>query len=235
MTAFYRRKYGSSPLCHLCNSQEESIEHLFLLCPSMETIWFGGVLNCKVNRNEITTWTNWLLAIIKANKNSKADMERILPFVAFLCWHIWKARCCLLFQQQQINPSQVLAVISTNVSAFLEASRAPIISVVQSRPGNHVQARWTKLRHPFVKINVDASWVAATNDGFAGVVVRDFFGSFTATQRYRFNAHSVAATKVMSILRGCGLGLSLGLNYVVVEFDLLDSISCLRGKITNGK
>lgn len=63
MAALYHRKSASSPLCHLCNTQEEMIEHLLVLCLWVETIWFGGILNYKVNQEEITTWTHWILAI----------------------------------------------------------------------------------------------------------------------------------------------------------------------------
>lgn len=84
----------------------------------------------------------------------------------------------------------MLAVISKNVSTFLEALRTPTVSVVHSRHDSPVQARWMKSSHPFVKINVDMSWVATTNDGFTGAMVNDYSGIFIATWRYRFNAHT---------------------------------------------
>lgn len=87
--------------------------------------------------------------------------------------------------------------------------------------------------HPYVKINVDASWVGATKKGFIGVVVRNFIGSFTAARRFRLHAPSAVVAEALAILRGCEVGQSLGLNLVVVESDSLYSISCLKGSITN--
>lgn len=59
--------------------------------------------------------------------------------------------------------------------------------------------------------------MVATNEGFAGVVVRDSSGNFITARRFRLNAPSIAAAEAMVILRGCDLGLSLDLNHVVVE------------------
>ncbi|KAM1108326.1 hypothetical protein ACFX2B_004925 [Malus domestica] len=146
-----------------------------------------------------------------------------------------KLEVASFFQHQQIIPSQVFAAISTNVYAFTDASRIPTMSVVQSRHVNLVQAQWTTSSPHFVKINVDANWVVATDVGFAGIVVRDSFGSFVVVHKYCLNATSVAAAKVMAILCGCKLGILLGLNFIIVEFDSLESISCFMGKITNGR
>lgn len=88
--------------------------------------------------------------------------------------------------------------------------------------------------HPYVEINVDASWVTASNKGFIGVVVMDYVGGFITARRCRLYAPSAAADEALAILRGCEVGQSLGLNLVVVESNSLDSISSLKGSITNG-
>lgn len=36
---------------------------------------------------------------------------------------------------------------------------------------------------PFIKINVDASWVASSGSGFVGIVVRDEEGKFLAARK----------------------------------------------------
>ena len=88
---------------------------------------------------------------------------------------------------------------------------------------------------PYVKINLNASWVAASHVGFIGVIVRDSVGSFIAARRSRFQAPSVSVAETLAILRGCELGHSLGLSHGVVESDSSNSISCLQGSITHGR
>lgn len=99
MAALYQRHSTSLPFCPICHSQEETVKHIILLYLLVKNICFGGILNYKVNRAEITTWPNWLLAIIWACDQSKDDRDRILNWVAFSCWYILKARCAFLFQQ----------------------------------------------------------------------------------------------------------------------------------------
>ncbi|KAM2035155.1 hypothetical protein EV2_039176 [Malus domestica] len=235
MEALYRRKLAASPICPICHTHEESIKHLFLLCPWVETIWFGGALNYRVNRSEVTSWRNWLLAVIRANDKSKPDLERVLSLIAFSCWHIWKARCCFLFQHKHINPLQVLSAISTSVGAFLKATQSPSMSAMQHRHGGAGQVSWMPPALPFVKINVDASWDASTGEGFAGAVVRDSFGNFIDARRTKTSAPCVAVAEALALRRGCELGVSLGLTHVVIESDSKESISCMRANISDGR
>lgn len=87
----------------------------------------------------------------------------------------------------------------------------------------------------FIKINVDASWTTSTASRFAGTVVRDFDGKFVASQKYSLHAQVWQLLKQWPfILWGCQLGSSLGFNSVIIEFDSLESISCLRNVLTNG-
>ncbi|CAN6678460.1 unnamed protein product [Malus baccata var. baccata] len=231
----FRRRVAPSPLCPICQTHEETIEHLFLLCPWVETIWFGGMLNLRINRNDITSWMNWIITLTNSISNSKVEVNRVLSYVAFSCWQIWKTRCNFLFQKQSINPRQVIAAIETNARAFHEASKGPGMTSSLGNRVAQVPARWVPPPPLFVKINVDASWERATNLGFSGVVARDSSGTFIAAKRSSIVAHSAAATERIAIYHGCEMGAALGFNLVVVESDSQDSISCLKGKISNGR
>ena len=50
MAMLFRRRLSPSPICPICLCQEETIEHLLLLCPWVETVWFGGALSYNVSR-----------------------------------------------------------------------------------------------------------------------------------------------------------------------------------------
>ncbi|KAM1331436.1 hypothetical protein ACFX2H_043608 [Malus domestica] len=127
-----------------------------------------------------------------------------------------------------------MSTISTSACTFIEASHVPTMSTVLSSHDNNVQVRWLKSSHPFVKINVDESWIADTSASFLRVVIRDSSGNFIVAWRSRFKAYCVTIAEALAIRCGFELGLSLGLNHVVVESDSKDSICCLRGKISNG-
>lgn len=49
---------------------EESSEHMLLLCPWVEAVWFGSSLGLKINKNHISTLDSWFIEICKAH-NSK--------------------------------------------------------------------------------------------------------------------------------------------------------------------
>ncbi|KAM2407139.1 hypothetical protein ACFX1X_026359 [Malus domestica] len=88
MANLYQRRSSPSPLCLLCKSHEESSEHLFLQCPWVEVVWFGGNLNIRINRMKITTWKNWLIQMSDLANGSKKVRNNMLLYIAITCWHI---------------------------------------------------------------------------------------------------------------------------------------------------
>lgn len=210
MVNLFKRRSFPSPLCPLCNSHEESIDHLFLLCPWVEVVWFGGALNLRINQEEVTTWANWLLDISSLANSSKNVVRNLVSYVAFTCWQIWKSRCNFLFNQQPINLSQVIAAISISVGAFIEATCLSVTCPMPITLVTNNTARWTPPSPGFIKINVDASWVASMCSGFAGVVTRDEEGNFLVACRYCMKATSVAMAEALAIMHGCELGIHMG-------------------------
>lgn len=43
-----KRHVAVSPTCPICNKEDESVEHMLLMCPWVEPVWFGNQLNYKV-------------------------------------------------------------------------------------------------------------------------------------------------------------------------------------------
>ncbi|XP_026419802.1 uncharacterized protein LOC113315758 [Papaver somniferum] len=81
-----------NPICQVCSSGEETMTHLFLNCPNATAIWHEilGTNHGKFDNN--TNFMDWF--------NSWFDTGAILGktiLYATTCWHIWKARCDLVF------------------------------------------------------------------------------------------------------------------------------------------
>ncbi|CAN6681158.1 unnamed protein product [Malus baccata var. baccata] len=119
--ALFTRRLSSSPSCPLCQSADETVEHVFLRCPWVAAVWFGGALNYKVDVVGIDSWARWLQAVFSSNWGSSADRQWFQAYVSFSCWFIWKARCDFVFNQVPINPSKVIFSLSTAFGNFLLA------------------------------------------------------------------------------------------------------------------
>ncbi|KAM1057325.1 hypothetical protein ACFX2A_031281 [Malus domestica] len=125
MANLYQRQSSPSLLCPICKSHDESIEHMFLKCPWIDGVWFGGTLNIRANRLQDSNWVDWLLQMFKSTIGSKEVHIMLLSYIAFTCWHIWKSRYDFLFNNLILNPRRVLVAISLSVSAFKESIPSP--------------------------------------------------------------------------------------------------------------
>ncbi|XP_068319568.1 uncharacterized protein [Pyrus communis] len=135
----------------------EFVEHLLLSCPWVEPIWFGDPLNYRVNRTNVSNLPAWVSSFFGSNLGSKEELARILSYVAFTCWHIWKARCNFVFDNKSISPNQVIMSIFTSVNGFLGASRTPEGRSQRVQTALVPPACWSPPSPFFMKLNVDAS------------------------------------------------------------------------------
>ncbi|CAN6559066.1 unnamed protein product [Malus baccata var. baccata] len=225
--SLYRCRSSTTPLCLICNCNEETIKHLLLLCPWVGSIWLGGALKYNVNCGRITSWVLWLQSAFEHNLGSDASRSWVQAYVVFSCWHIWKTRCEFVFNNLPINSSKVLMVIHNSMEAFSEARResGAIVTANSNRVG--IVSSWSPPAAPFCKSKF-------ANFGFVGVVVRNAVGEFVAAARYAIAASSAALAEAYALLRGCEVGSSLGLSSVIFESDSLESIFCLTGSMEDG-
>ncbi|KAM1682686.1 hypothetical protein EV1_033614 [Malus domestica] len=223
-----------SPICPICNGHEETIEHLFLQCPWVKVIWFGGALNYRIDGEGISSWSDWLLEVCARLPGGSAERNWVSAYVAFTVWFIWRTRCEFVFNQVPINPLLVLFGISSAIGSYWDARGWSGLGASRPSARCGLISHWSPPPSPFLKINVDASWSCSSLSGFVGVVVRDAFGQFKAAARYAISSPSVAVAEALALLRGCELGSSLGFQSVIMESDSRESIDWLSGVGDNG-
>ena len=104
-----KRNWNGCTKCSFCGC-DESIDHLFILCPFARLIW--RVVFCTYNipppTNVTNMFGNWLNGIDKKTK------ARIRIGVSAICWSIWKCRNDMGFNRK--TNFYVLQVI--NMAAY---------------------------------------------------------------------------------------------------------------------
>ena len=234
MAILFRKRSAPSPICPICLGQEKTIEHLFLQCPWVVSVWANGALNFLCRRSDCSNWVRWWLSVFSTNLGSSESSVWVLSYVAFSCWHIWRSQCDFVFNNVPVNSARTLMGISNAVAEFFNAWSAPVgLSTADHGRGGQA-VFWSPPSSPFTKVNVDASWSRLNASGFVAVVVRDAKGVFIAAARYPLSASCVALAEAIALLRGCELAISLGLSLAIFEFDYLGSISCLSNSLSGG-
>ncbi|CAL9012264.1 unnamed protein product [Prunus brigantina] len=227
----FRRKISSSPICPICCNEIETVEHMLLLCTWVAPIWFGGQLNMRIDKFSISTFANLLLTTIGNLPCSPIDSCRTISIIAFTCWHIWKLRCKISFEQSR--PSPDIAIRESQI-AYAEFTNAQIHkNVIHRPPPQNISPtqRWMPPCNDFVKVNVDASWKQGMDVASVGVIIRGVDGSFRAGFSGPTNASSLIEAETLAILEGYKFALHEGLNNVIIESDSRKAISSVHGSI----
>jgi len=100
------RVHHVSPICPLCDAENESIPHLFCHCPLFNLVWENSEFHKPdLEISQEGSFNNWLLnEIIQHKKNNR----KFCFFISVL-WAIWKIRNRLIFSGTPFNVDSTLA------------------------------------------------------------------------------------------------------------------------------
>jgi len=101
----FRRKLVISPLCPICGTEPETVEHVFLFCPWTRPLWFGSDFQWRVDVKEVQSFQLWLWhKLMEIQRVYPENANQISAQVGSICWSIWKGRNEFVLEGKPVDP-----------------------------------------------------------------------------------------------------------------------------------
>ncbi|XP_022032859.1 uncharacterized protein LOC110933968 [Helianthus annuus] len=95
--------------CLLCNSADETAEHLFTACFTAATVWNGITSWCKISN--IIAFSVKDLGIHNEIVGSERKKEAVKGIISIACWSIWRARNNVKFYNVPARIENILSEV----------------------------------------------------------------------------------------------------------------------------
>ncbi|KAJ1387656.1 Ribonuclease H superfamily [Sesbania bispinosa] len=225
-----RRKLPIFPLCPICKSTKETVEHCLLLCQWVSPIWFGSHFQWLPSPMNITRFDIWFTERIHILQQNPETYAHNLARVACILWAIWKQRNNCAFTDIHPQPTTTLIQAANYAAEYIQATETlpqqPILSSLRSSFGRH----WKSPPLHTLKCNTDAAWCATRKSGAAAVVVRDHLGSLLFGLARKIPASSPLVAEAIALRDATLMAYNLNWSRVVLESDCLPLIEACRGE-----
>ena len=156
----HSRGVDLDPLCPLCGQQNESIQHLFLSCPSTLRVWDAAEAHNWIPRGFLRGTNTEIAGLLLTwqQQPSKLTKQRI----SFLLRFIWKAHNGIVFNNEALHPITWLIKAKWAGAEWRNRTRMPADSFPRGIPSfphhkNNFIVRWFAPPPGFVKLNFDGS------------------------------------------------------------------------------
>lgn len=110
-------------MCPICHKENETVEHVLLLCGWTELVWFGLGISPMPTPFFVIRFDGWLFDCLE--NCPKEDMEELRALLFYTCWSVRKARNELVFDEKKPNPTRTLIISRTHCYEFLKGQRVP--------------------------------------------------------------------------------------------------------------
>ncbi|XP_022030829.1 uncharacterized protein LOC110931756 [Helianthus annuus] len=100
----------SDSSCMLCNSAEETTEHIFIACQAATIVWNGISTWCKIP-NIFAFSIKDLLGIHKEIRGSEKKKDAIQGIKSIVCWSLWRARNNAKFSNIPVRIENILSEV----------------------------------------------------------------------------------------------------------------------------
>lgn len=231
----WKKKVANSPICPLCGVENETIEHMLLLCEWTRGVWFGLQIQCTPRRQCITSIHDWLGNLFKVFEELQEFNEFAKISICCALWSIWKGRNQAYFDSKNPSPIEVLnktvLLQQDYYSHWLSQSRRSESQVQSSQ----FSKNWRPPTKGVTKINTDARFVKGKNKAWAGIILRNEKGEILTGLTKVMHASSPLMAEALSFREAMSFAESMGLERITVENDCLELIQACRDEISRGE
>ena len=219
----YKRRRATSEICPICETQNETIEHLFFECCWTKWVWFGCPLGVRIDALHTNNFVAWWLQI---TTGTNALSSNDLPLICHILWNIWKQRNEWVFNHFPPDPYIVIqrSVQANNEFWKVNDCIQHLTNLISPHQPN---VRWVKPPTNFLKINCDGSFKDQMSEAGIGAICRDFQGNFKWGFVDKIKSLSAFMTEALALKRALLLAIDLGHDKVIFETDCLLLKDCV--------
>ena len=142
MLALKTRGINTDGLCPMCNTEKESLTHLFLLCPFARAIWNGSTLSIHTSEFSNLSVHQWLKSILFNYKGNDDISMAYLQAIFTTLWSIWTYRNRVIHQGICPNPLEVILMaqsLSCRYKSTFSNSAQDLNAAITQYPQCHGQ------------------------------------------------------------------------------------------------
>lgn len=214
------RGINTSPLCPLCGSQDESIEHLFRSCSSSNLIW-----NQCSSRPTSFSSTSPFLIWFKNCAICQDPTSFNIPFgtlFIYCLWNMWLSRNKKVFQCVPFFHKAVYKEALQYAVEYFHLGNSHMSSKSQT---SSVLVSWQPPDEGWLKINVDGACDPLSHDIAVGGLIRDHIGNWVLGFYKFLGSGDSFLAEVWGVLLGLQLAVSINASFVWLESDCVHLVN----------
>lgn len=210
--------------CKVCGGFEDSNMHILLFCVFARSVWSIILPNFDDYLDGLEDNATCFDVLAYAIQN------KILEIVGCTMWNLWKNRNRACFDFSSMITHALTALVSNQMDDYRENDVLPHPVVERSDV-------WRPPDEGDYKINVDASYIAATSTASVAMVARDHQGSIICCATSIFShVSSVLHGELLAIHFGVTWAISCSMESIIVETDsLLATLELQKGYSSSSK
>ncbi|XP_050137999.1 uncharacterized protein LOC126614383 [Malus sylvestris] len=223
-------------VCGVCNSFNETENHLFFRYEISHVFWFCSPLHLNSHVLEgsdfLESWSKFC-----AQVKDRDNADEIRQDFAFGLWRLWKNRNEVVFNVIHRQPLEILEAWTKSITEYRvsmardSAEYSPRLSKTIKDTGNTC-GKWQKPRYGIIKINTDTAWCKSTMRMGVGWLGRDFARLFQVAGGSGIGfCHSAAAAKALAIREALLACIDHGFDDIVIESDAKMIILMLKKEV----
>ena len=187
-----RRHVDREPTCVTCGAMEESLFHITFECPLARRFWeeIKKLTGIKTPTLHQLTWAQDLLTTEHCD-------TRTAEMIICGAWSLWTGRNARNHGKLNWNA----AAAARHISSMLEDFVCSGFEAHHDRAGT--RGSWARPSNGWMKVNTDASFLAATGAGSTGAVLREERGVvLAAIARFYSNIADVLMAEALAARDG---------------------------------
>lgn len=204
-----RRHVSPESFCEVCGNEDESLHHLFFICPIARRLWLeikklsGVVVPCL----HPASWTTDAI-------NTEVCAPKVAAVLVCGAWALWTGRNARRHGRKVWEPGATARYITSLLEDLISLKMPSPVG----KPAR--DTKWHPPEEGWVKLNTDAAFNINLFTGSAGVVMRDHQGQvLAAAARWFDDVPDALTAEALAAKEGLELAVENGYDRVILEVD----------------